>query len=729
MPTPSAASYAFTLVVTDDQGANSEPATVTITIDNQKPTTPTGLTATVNNTQVDLTWTAVEGADSYVLYWSNTAETGIKGTPIAVTTGTSHRHTDLTNGSTYYYVITAKNAGDESEPSIEVSATISPPLVKLPIPTATASNAQVDLSWTAVDGADSYVLYWSNTAGTGIKGTPIAVTTGTSHRHTGLTNGSTYYYVITAKNADSESEPSIEVSATPMNVPTAPTQLTAISGDSQVALSWDAVTDTDSYNVYASTTSNADLALADIVFTTTNTSYTDTNLVNGTAYYYVVTSVVQEIESEPSLEADALPNQTPFDSGLEICLLETLRPSGSIAKISDLNCIGKNISNLTGIDQLTNLSSIDFTNNNITQNLLQLANITALSSVILAGNDNIPCADLNQLANGILAVTLPSSCMPETPTSFRYKPTNGGVELGWNLVPPLSSGFNVYWNTSNDFVNDINIIEKLAGEQSHIFDFTPGDLAYYFRITALSGSNESPLSDALTISVELLVDNINFADENLKQCILNGETDVRASDVMTVSCTVAFTPTISTLGGIELLSNLSSLTISNHQLTNITLVGQLPSLTELILSNNNITAGAKTITDLNNLTRLDLFGNNEIPCNDIDTITTFADQQSNLDYRSPLGCKPNPPLSVQLDPASTSITITWNTVSKAMGYRIHWSNTGDFTEKFTPYTVIEPITFYTDRGLLSGVTYYYRLTAFNDLVESDFSSIVSAKLP
>jgi subtilase family serine protease len=87
---------------------------------------------------------------------------------------------------------------------------------------ATAGNAQVSLIWTASSGATSYNVYRSVTNGSGyaVVGTP----TSGSYLDTSVTNGTTYYYVVTAVNANGESPKSSQVSATP-SAPITPTQL------------------------------------------------------------------------------------------------------------------------------------------------------------------------------------------------------------------------------------------------------------------------------------------------------------------------------------------------------------------------------------------------------------------------------------------------------------------------------------------------------------------------
>lgn len=85
---------------------------------------------------------------------------------------------------------------------------------------ATAGNTQVTLTWDAVSGAASYSVYFATSSGvTTANGTRLTAA-GSPYTHTGLTNGTTYHYVVVAVNAAGQSSPSPEVSATPAGTPT-----------------------------------------------------------------------------------------------------------------------------------------------------------------------------------------------------------------------------------------------------------------------------------------------------------------------------------------------------------------------------------------------------------------------------------------------------------------------------------------------------------------------------
>jgi hypothetical protein len=85
--------------------------------------------------------------------------------------------------------------------------------------------------------------------------------------------------------------------------PSVPNNLAATAGKGQVALTWSAVTNATSYNVKRATTSGAETFIA----STASTNYTDTNVLNGTTYYYVVSAVNAGVEGPNSVEVTATP--------------------------------------------------------------------------------------------------------------------------------------------------------------------------------------------------------------------------------------------------------------------------------------------------------------------------------------------------------------------------------------------------------------------------------------
>ena len=80
--------------------------------------------------------------------------------------------------------------------------------------TATAGASQVSLTWTPPYGASSHIVYWDNATGVSSSSTAITVNSGNYYTHTGLDNGTTYYYKVAAVDSAGTGELSSEVNAT-----------------------------------------------------------------------------------------------------------------------------------------------------------------------------------------------------------------------------------------------------------------------------------------------------------------------------------------------------------------------------------------------------------------------------------------------------------------------------------------------------------------------------------
>jgi fibronectin type 3 domain-containing protein len=210
--------YVVSAVNSAGQSANSLQASAKPVDSAQAPAAPTGLLATAANAQISLTWSASATASSYNVK-RGTASGGPYAT-ISSPTATNFTDTGLTNGTTYFYVVTAVNSTGESTNSAQASATPVAPTQAPAAPTgltATAGNAQVSLGWTASSGATSYNVKRGTT--TGGPYTQVGSVTVPSFLDTGLTNGTTYFYVVSAVNSVGESPNSAQASATPANTP------------------------------------------------------------------------------------------------------------------------------------------------------------------------------------------------------------------------------------------------------------------------------------------------------------------------------------------------------------------------------------------------------------------------------------------------------------------------------------------------------------------------------
>lgn len=119
--------------------------------------------------------------------------------------------------------------------------------------------------------------------------------------------------------------------------PNAPSNITAINGDSEITIEWDPVTNADSYNIYYSITQG----IHDAIVYNAVSPYIHTGLVNGNVYYYVITAINSVGESVESLEVYATPGIFDNMDG-SISILST---GLTWAKCSQTNSYGGNMYN------------------------------------------------------------------------------------------------------------------------------------------------------------------------------------------------------------------------------------------------------------------------------------------------------------------------------------------------------------------------------------------------
>lgn len=242
-----------------------------------------------------------------------TANPGNITTTVAATASSTYfvNVNGLTNGTAYTFTAQGVNclgAGTLSNSAIATPATVpNAPTIGA----ATSGNAQATVNFTppANSGGAAITSYTLTSSPGGFSaigaGSPIVVT--------GLTNGTSYTFTVTATNSAGTSLPSAASAAvTPSTVPGAPTSIVAMAGNAQATVSFLAPANNGGAAVanYTVTPSPAGTPV-----TATASPINVTGLTNGTSYTFTVTANNidgSSVASTPSNAAIPISNPGPY---------------------------------------------------------------------------------------------------------------------------------------------------------------------------------------------------------------------------------------------------------------------------------------------------------------------------------------------------------------------------------------------------------------------------------
>jgi subtilisin len=277
------------------------------------PGAPQNLSAIAGDGSVELSWSApADDGGSPITGYNLYRGTSAGELALLAALGEVLAYSDMAavNGTTYYYGVAAVNAAGEGALSEEVSAT---PDATTTVPgapqnlSAIAGDGSVELSWSAP--ADDGGLPITGYTVTGTPGEVSCTTTQPTCSISGLTNGTSYAFTVTAANEVGTGPASEPVSVTPLGLPGAPQNLTASPHRAKgIDLAWSVpLTDGGSaitgYRIYRGTVSGSYQLLTTVGSVI---SYRDTTTKKNVRYYYVVTAVNQRGEGPSSNESTAI---------------------------------------------------------------------------------------------------------------------------------------------------------------------------------------------------------------------------------------------------------------------------------------------------------------------------------------------------------------------------------------------------------------------------------------
>ncbi len=227
------------------------------------PAVPSGIRKTATETSATISWNKVSGAVSYDILFNGSTYN---------TTSTSRTFTGLTAGRSYTFQVRARN--NDVAGSYTSQLTVATPAKPPATVTATSTGDSITVSWSKVDGVAGYLVRC-------VKDDTITTASTTSAKFTDLQPKTSYTYQVACRSLDGEGSFSpARTIRTLAKMPSTPAGVVGETTENSVTIRWDAVSNATGYDVWFNGGT----------YSTTTPSRTFNNLRDNTEYAYKIRS-------------------------------------------------------------------------------------------------------------------------------------------------------------------------------------------------------------------------------------------------------------------------------------------------------------------------------------------------------------------------------------------------------------------------------------------------------
>ena len=472
--------YRFIATATNSAGTTTSAPSNAI-IPASIPDAPTAVTATRGDESAVVAFTppADNGGSAITSYRLTVVETGQtftgSGSPITVT--------GLTNGSVYTFKVSAINAVGSSD-----SSTASAPIKVAGVADAPASVTAVAGDRTATVSATGD---WSTFITSGGESVTSIVFTSTDGLHTctatlpatscqinGLINGTNYTFRAVARNAVGDSPATASNTVVPAGAPTAPTTVTAISGDRSATISFSGA----GANGAAITGYVVKVSPTGETFTVSSSPAIINGLTNGGTYTFTVSAINSKGESAFSaMSATATPAAPPA------------APTNLAVVAGDTSTvISWNAPTDDGGDPVT--SYLVTASNGMTCTAIAPATSCKITGLTNGTSYTFTVQAINDIGTGVASANSPVSIpagRPTPPTSLTATIGDGQVTVAFTGAGNNGSAITTY----TVIAEPGGITGTSSSSPVTVLGLTNGT-AYTFRVIATNGVGNSESSTA-----------------------------------------------------------------------------------------------------------------------------------------------------------------------------------------------------------------------------------------
>jgi len=545
------------------------------------------------------------------------------------------------------------------------------PAAPASVKAAAVSTNAIQVTWNSVSGVDLYVVYRALTP----DGTYSSVgkVIDAAFKDTALAQATAYYYKIAAKNDCGEGARSTLATATTLACtnPATPTNvkaeaLSAIS----IKVSWDLIPAATVYEVHRSTSGSGTYEFID---TTISNTYTNTGLQLSSTHYYKIIAKNECGKSALSDPASATTNACPKPAAPTNVNAEA-KSSSSIEVTWDTVATAITYKIYRSAASTGTYSPVGNTSGNSstswTDEGLELAK-TYYYTVVAESE----CEESAQSIYGF-ATTANCGSKPGVPTNIKAEalsPTD--VQVSWDAVSGART-YSVYTDQKNLSGSGYYLVaSKVTGTTVIISSRQPSTI-YHFKVSAVNDCGESEMST-------------NFAEATTLACdlpILPRPTGITATALSAKSVAISWNPVDGAVYDIYRGTERGGTfwTVSGGRELTVT------SFIDTTLSSS--TTYYYAVKAVNSC------GESASGLGDVVSVTTM--------------CETPIPLNVTATAqSSSSIEVSWDAVNGAVSYSVYRAARNPNGQ----YTLIGKISgtnsTYTDTGLESLISYYYKITA------------------